>query len=125
MDKPKVGDKLFSLNIGNAARNTPQTLTPVEVTKVGRKYFTTCGEHRWSERQYHMDSFREKSNYSANSVLYRTEQEYEDEKESYKISTYISKAFQYGRNVNKLPLEALRGIERIIAGEECLQEADE
>ena len=37
--KPKVGQKLFSLNINDAASNRPPVRPPLAVTKVGRKYF--------------------------------------------------------------------------------------
>ena len=38
-NKPEVGQKLFSLNIGNSARNVEQTLSNVTVTKVeGQDY---------------------------------------------------------------------------------------
>ena len=37
--KPVVGQVLYSLNVGNAARNCGQVLTPVTVVSVGRKYF--------------------------------------------------------------------------------------
>lgn len=112
---PKVGDKLFSLNIGNAARNREQKLTPVIVTKVGRKYFTARESGReWSYSQYHIDTWREKTEYCCNSVLYETEQEWLDEKESDEICRYIFDSFQYGKNQKKLSIGALRTIQRII-----------
>ena len=110
-DKPKVGDILYSLNVGNAARNTEQVLTPVEVTKVGRKYFY-AGEG-WRETQYHIDDWCENTNYSARSLLYKTEQEWYDEKESTAICRYISKSFDYSRNKLGLSLDQLRRIEAI------------
>lgn len=45
-EKPKVGDVLYSLSIGNASRFTEQKLTQVKVTKVGRKYFH-CGRNQY------------------------------------------------------------------------------
>ena len=38
--KPTLGQKVFSLNIGNNARHVPQVLSPATVSKVGRKYFS-------------------------------------------------------------------------------------
>jgi hypothetical protein len=109
---PTIGQTLYSLNVGNAARRVPQTLTPVIVTKVGRKYFTT-GEG-WQATQYHIGDWREKTDFSPNSHLYASEQEYADEKESDELCRRIGKAFEYGRNAKALPLEALRRIEGII-----------
>ena len=114
-DKLKIGQKLYSLNVGNASRNTESKLTPVLVTKVGRKYFTCCpeGEHSWQENQYYIDTWLEKSDYSANSVLYSSTKEWEDEKESSRICSIVSDEFKY-RNHCSIPLSQLKIIERII-----------
>lgn len=47
---PQVGQTLYSLNIGNAARNCEQKLKPVIVRKVGRKYFE-CSTKWLDERE--------------------------------------------------------------------------
>lgn len=116
-DKPKVGQILYSLNIGNAARHTESKLTQVEVTKVGRKYFT-CKRDKtayWGTH-YHIDTWHERSNTIGNSRLYETPQEWEDEKEATKICKRISDAFEYGYNRQNVVLSDLREIERIIEG---------
>ena len=110
--KPTIGQTLYSLNVGNAARNTPQVLTPLKVTKVGSKYFT-LGEG-WREAQFHLSSWREKSDYTSDHRIYETEQSYKDEKEEREISNRIYKAFEYGRNTQEVPLPALREIERLL-----------
>ena len=94
---PTIGQTLYSLNVGNAARRIPQTLKPVVVTKVGRKYFTV-GEG-WRATEYHLHDWREKSDYMANSRLYASEQEYADEKETSEICGRIAKAFEHGKNI--------------------------
>ena len=116
--KPKVGDRLFSLNIGNAARHREQRLTEVEVTKVGRKYFT-CGKDKdaYYQVQYHLDGWFEKTDYSANSRLYETPQEWEDEKEASEICKALSSVFEYGYNKRDIPLSDLRKIIDIIRKE--------
>ena len=114
--KPEVGQTLYSLNIGNAARRCEQVLTPVKVCKVGRKYFTV-GEGRWREVQYYLHDWSEKTDYCANSRLYETEQEYFDEKECSKLSDYIYEHFEYRRNVKNISLESLRKIRDIIQSE--------
>ncbi len=56
MVKPAVGQVLYSLNVGNAARGRERVLTPVVVIKVGRKYFTCRpeGKDSWADVQYHL-----------------------------------------------------------------------
>ena len=115
MEKPKVGDILYSLNIGNAARNQKQVLKRVEVKKVGRKYFTVGDEgNSWWEQQYHLSNWRMKTEYSADSYLYRTVKEYKDEKEEHKICKNLSDCFEYGKNKLRLSLSDLRRIESIL-----------
>jgi hypothetical protein len=115
MNKPNVGDKIFSLNVGNAARNCGQVLKPVEVLKVGRKYFT-AGDPNWrhSNIQYHIHDWTEKTDYSPVSILYRVEQEYYDEKEAREIVKEISQVFKWNNCPDNISLEDLREIKRII-----------
>lgn len=120
MPNPKltVGQKLFSLNVGNAARRgTPQVLTPVVVTKVGRKYFTVTPvgkDARCWEMEYHIEDWRERTEYTPNSQLYATEQEWLDEHESEVLSRRIYQAFEYGNNRKHLSVETLRTISALI-----------
>ncbi len=116
--KPEVNQQLFSLNIGNAARNRDQVLTPVVVTKVGRKYFTTRNaddDIGYSDTQYHIDGWCEKSDYAPNSCLYVNRQEWEDEKESSTIAAQIYEYFEYRQNRKGLSLDQLREIAAIIS----------
>lgn len=115
-NKPKVGQKLFSLNIGNASRRSPQVLTPVIVKSVGRKFFVAgvegCADH--SNETYHLDTWHEKTNSTADSCLYETEKEWADEKEAAELCAEIGKAFEYGSNRKNLSLEKLRSIKAIL-----------
>jgi len=116
-NKPQVGQKLYSLNIGNAARGRKQELTPVIVTAVGRKYFTCLPEgsnSKWLSTQYNLDTWYEKTNYSFNSSLYESKQEFIDEKESEEICRYFEGVFKYGKNNAKLGLEDLRKIKAFV-----------
>lgn len=111
--KPKVivGQRLYSLNVGNNARHREQVLTPVVVSKVGRKYFTVKTEGQYAlETEYRIEDWRENHEYCANSALYETEQEWADEKETRAICEKIWKAFEYGHNRQNLNLETLRTI---------------
>lgn len=118
-DKPKVGQILYSLNVGNAARHCKQKLTKVIVTKVGRKYFSCkdagYADNRGRETQYHLSNWREKTEYCIDSALYVSRREWEDEKEAIAICHMIGQeAFRYGRNKFSLSLETLREIKRLI-----------
>ena len=113
--KPEVGQRVFSLNIGNAARHREQVLTPCIVTKVGRKYFTVRkegDESGCSDTEYHIDSLMQKTEYSANSRIYSTAKEWEEDKEYAELESKLKKLFSYGGR--HLSLEQLRGIAEIV-----------
>jgi len=116
-EKPIVGQEVFSLNVGNSARNSGQVLTPYVVVKVGRKYFTakpTGNDGSWCESQYHLDSWAEKTDYSADSVIYASRQEWYDEVESSTLCDLIYKSFSYGNNVKNLSIGDIRHIAEIL-----------
>ncbi len=113
--KLKVGDKLFSLNVGDAARHAEQKLTPVTVVKVGLKYFSVKEkENSYFLTQHYIDGWVEVTDYSARARLYASEQEWEDEKEERRICKFLGEHFQYGANKANLPLGVLRIIEERI-----------
>jgi len=107
--KPKVGQIVFSLNVGNAARYAEQKLTPKKVDAVGRKYFTVNGV------QFHLDNWRQKTMYSADQEIFSSETEYNEMVESNAISRSIAESFAYGRNVKNVPIESLREILGILS----------
>lgn len=114
--KPKVGETLFELNVGNAARDRTQALTPVVVKKVGRMYFT-CGppddNSRFLESTHYIESWREKTEYSATRRLYENEQEWADEKEALKLTEELRRRFS-GYGHCGIGLECLRAIKAIL-----------
>ena len=114
MRKPVKGETLYSLNVGNAARHREQKLTPVTVTKVGRKYFT-CAKEGWNHGTiYHIDTWYEKTECSASSCLYESVDEYNNGIEKNKLYDEVKGYFSgYGRN-NKISLEQLRKIIEIV-----------
>lgn len=120
MKKPKIkiNQILYSLNVGNACRNREQVLTPVIVIKIGRKYFTACPlkdiEYKSMHTMYYLDGWSEKTEYSANSKLYISEAEYNEEKEIIRICSKIYKSFDYGKNKEKLSVDQIQRIENII-----------
>jgi len=113
--KPEVGQQLFSLNIGNAARNIEQKLTPVEVVRVGRKYFTCKGVGRGGETKYLLDGWGENTKYCVKSRIYADEQSYHDEKERRDLYSEIRDVFSHYRGTKDFSLEQLREIHDIIA----------
>jgi len=125
MDKPVVGQILYSLNVGDAARNCAQKLTPMRVTKVGRKYFTLVIDNRdndWSATQFHIETWCENTEYASDHYLYKTEQEWLDERESFDICKRMWKRFEYGKNVDDITLPALRTMAAIVAADTAPKE---
>jgi hypothetical protein len=115
-EKPKIGQILYSLNVGNSARHRTQELTEVKVVKVGRKYFT-CEDVNdgYFKTTYHIENWKQKTQYTANSELYESPQEWENKKESAKLIKYIHNSFEWGvHNKRKLSLDQLRRIVKIM-----------
>lgn len=114
-NKLKVGQRLYSLNVGNDARNGEQKLTPVVVKKLGRKYFTVGIEGKsYLDEQCYLDTWDEKSIYSSTFILYETEQEWRDEEEAEEILADIRSKFGHRVGWRNFPLSALREIAAIM-----------
>lgn len=114
--KPIVGETLYSLNVGNAtSRYQPQKLTPMVVSTVGKKYFVLKSPHG-KETQFHIDTWKQKTEYSVDHKLYEKEQEWLDETEKRDICRIIGDSFQNGNNNKNLSLEWLRILRDIITG---------
>jgi hypothetical protein len=92
---PVVGQTLFSLNVNNAARGCLQELTEMVVTTVGRKYFTCKAKTGWPEFTYHIDGWRQKSDFSPVSVLYLNKLEYVQQAELDQMHATLAKHFQW------------------------------
>lgn len=114
MRKVTVGMQLFSLNTGNAARNKAQVLTPVIVTKVGRKFFYAKKDGANFDTRYLISDWREDTDYSICSVLFESEQDYEDMKHCKDLSAKICDEFKYGSSRSDLDLPSLQSIHKII-----------
>ena len=98
---PVVGQTLYSLNVGNSARNTLQALKAVIVRRVGRKYFACSAEGmeaEWHWTEYYLDTWREHNagGYGANSELYSNEQEWLDEGEAQRICNSLVTRLRMG-----------------------------
>jgi hypothetical protein len=115
--KPEVGQKLYSLNVGNAARGCESKLTPVIVDKVGRKYFYTSPvdpRYKWQSEKYHIDSWEEVGKYLPNSCLYEDPQIWEDEKECGELVNKIKNYFDWRHHRKYDELDKLRKIVAIL-----------
>lgn len=117
MKKPIAGQIVFSLNIGNAARNCEQKLTPMLVTRVGTKRFYCVPQEHQGFREtafFLSDWSHDNKGYSSDHRLYETERAWLDSKEAKEIVEFIRDCFEYGLNKRKLPLASLRAIRDII-----------
>lgn len=116
MNKPKVGQIIYSLNVGNDVRGCEQVLTPMIVSKVGRKYFTCDPEGCNWGTQFYLDDWREKSEYTSNHCLYENKQEvkkWEDEKIKDELIRIIKVQFNY-YNKYGIDLDKVKKIVEII-----------
>ena len=112
--KPKVGDVLYE----SPTRNKDAKLIPVQVIKVGRKYFSVCriGERpeKWRMTEHDIQTWLEKtSGWTSQTILYASEQEYLDEVEFMRIARLMREVF-CGYSRLRLSLEQLRRIEAIV-----------
>jgi len=116
MEKPKVGDVLYSLNVGNArGRHSTVALTPVEVVSVGRKYFYTRVVDGRIEDRYEIVNWRQDTEgYSETSKLYADPQDWNDEVRARGICKTMWASFGYGKNIKELPLSVLMELEEIV-----------
>jgi len=111
---PVVGQTLYRLNAGNLARNRKQQLAPCKVVAVGRKYFTVdVGINSKHEVQFHLDTWREKTQYCSDYALYETEKEWMELNEHQEIVNIIREKFQYSICTG-IPLESLRKIKQLL-----------
>ncbi len=97
--KPVIGQIVYAVNVGNAARHRKQSITEMTVLKVGRKYFECKEPARHFSQQFSIDGWHQNhGGSSANTELYESPQEWADEKEHYRLSTQLRDLFsRYGK----------------------------
>lgn len=112
--RPIVGETLYMLNMGNAARRTAQILVPVVVQSVGRKYFkcATVGQYP-AETEFLLEDWHEKTQYTCDYRLFETEQEWLDAKEWRELADKLRHTFNNSSHA-LLTLSDLRAIKVII-----------
>lgn len=108
-NKPKIGAVLYIVNIGNELRRgTKQVISPVTVSKVGRKYFeVTSTRYHGTDTKFDIDTWGQVSDYCSNWHLYASEKEWLDQVESTDLTDNIRKFFNTW-GADKLTLESLR-----------------
>ncbi len=115
--RPVVGQTLYALNVGNNAKHQEQRLTPVEVVSVGRKYFKAIPEaYRKSPHmaiEYHIDDWRQRTDYTAGYRLLASEQDWTDEKEAHALEHDLWELFR-GSGARRCSLESLRIAHRVL-----------
>ena len=118
----KVGQTVWIRLTGNAIRGKcgDELIEEWVIDKIGRKYITASKKTGYpkgivfEKRGYgYEDRFVEKTNYCVDYIMYETEQEIRDEMEKYKICRDVQLFFDRF-NKNKLTLEQLRSIKKII-----------
>lgn len=116
--KPQVGETLYSLNIGNAARRVEQTLTPMTVLTVGRKYFTVAERDHPHRKpvKFDLKTWRQVTEYSADHRLYRDPQEWVDETARATACARLYEAFEARQNRENLPLSTLAHLVEVVEG---------
>lgn len=118
MNKPKVGDTLFLVDIGNRAINGRGKQRPCRVTKIGRKYFTVehyAGAYPF-EVQLCLDTWRENTNYTADYQAYPDMQSWRDEQERVKWLGRFRREFEHFPRFNdRHSLENLREAAKVLS----------
>lgn len=115
--KPTVGQTLWMLNVGNAARRDPQALTPVVVEKVGRKWFTVNikgSRSRYDSERFSLDGWeQDNGGHVVNYTLYTCPNDWQMEQEAKNLWNRIRAVTDHYTRP-RLSLTCLRGIVALI-----------
>lgn len=109
---PKLGQRLFAVG---CRRHSAGEWWMV-VTNVGRKYFKAKREddaNGYSETRFHLDTWYEANGYSANVLVYESEEQYREEQEATALLAKLRKYFDHF-GTPKLSLQQLKAIIAII-----------
>ncbi len=111
MEKPKVGDQFFIVDIGNRARTNPQQRY-CEVVKVGRKYFYVTGEFR-EPIQFCLERHRQVTDYCEDYALFESEKAWRNSVEAIQWARLLHESFSWNNNKGH-SLEQLRAVGEIL-----------
>lgn len=93
--KVEVGQELWLVDAGNRARYN-KGARPCVVVKVGRKYFDVEWGDRRTSVTFHIDTWREKTEYTPGYRLFRSEAAYQQEAVRREWNFAFSGFFRYG-----------------------------
>lgn len=105
--KPKVGQILY------LKKDHEDELIPIEVTKVGRKYFYASRDIEYSfyEHKYNLSNWVF-SDWPYSGKVYESKQAYEDEKELFQLHKKLYQLFQ--RAPGDFSLDQLKRVDAIL-----------
>lgn len=96
-EKPVVGQEITVVESGNRLRYRQDRQPKIfdgTVTKVGRKYFHVEVDTGYkSTREFCLETWVEKTNYTADYIAYPDRQEYMDTRERERLETLIRRTF--------------------------------
>jgi hypothetical protein len=114
MKKPKIGQEMFIVFIGDSRRNDTRTPQPGIVTSIGSKYVHVQANDKWRKPiTFHIDSGLQKTNYSPDYRLIESHQQWVDEQDHRTLSErarWVTADF----NTRTISLEKLRAIVALI-----------
>lgn len=110
-----VGQVVYSMPVGNAARGRTVSLSPVVVRKIGRKWVQCSSEANPAYlTSYDIQrGYDDPKGFSSHSRIVLDAQQWEDEKEAARLVGEIRRAFDWGPG-DTLSLAQLRQIKVIL-----------
>ena len=113
MRNPVLGEELYVRETGNVARYDGGVGYFGTVTKIGRKYFTVAFNSRTDGIQFHIDTWVEKSNCSANYILHESHSHWMDEQNREIYRHAMREAFDWA-NSKHYTLEQYRKVSKTL-----------
>jgi len=110
---PTLGQTLFMVTCGNLTRRNPSVGIAVTVCLVGRKYFhvRTTNAHTVA---FHLNNWRQKTNYTADYMLYPSRQEWLETCERTELLAAVRKVFNDFGPLSHITLDQLRQIKTVL-----------
>lgn len=112
MNKLEVGQVIWTLNVGNAARRCGQELTERVITKVGRKYFYIEVFRR--KVKFEIETLEECSDYTSDYKVYINKQDYFNEIKKRELLTGIRGILTPQFGVSKVSLDTVISVAKIL-----------
>jgi hypothetical protein len=91
--KPKVGQTVCALHISERTGQGDRAPINMRVVRVGRRYFECETLSRAFRIEFHLDTWRQKSDYSPDYRLYASREEWEAEKRQSELVEWFKRIF--------------------------------